>query len=236
MTVARTLAIAVFAAGTNLRMALTRAGLAAGAAILLLGSALSLSAGRGWALDPDLGFFGFLVAALFVLRSGLEEQRETGLADFLRHNLVSPLEHAGGMVLGLLATWIALCTGAFLVVVVASAGAGATAAWFAAAWGLRALLLLGFVPLVESAGRLRLPFILPVLAYFGLLIGAALVLGEAAALRLFAPVERSDPASLRAVAVQASVTFAACTLLFLAATAARARARARSRTVVPPRH
>ena len=48
-----------------------------------------------------------------MLRSGLEEQRETGLADFLRHNLVSPLEHAAGSVLGLLATWLALCAGAF---------------------------------------------------------------------------------------------------------------------------
>ena len=65
----RAAAVAAFSAATNGRMATTRVGLAAGVAITLLGPVLALSAGRGWRFDGDLGFYGFLVASVFGLRS-----------------------------------------------------------------------------------------------------------------------------------------------------------------------
>ena len=141
-----------------------------------------------------------------------------------------------GLILSAVAAWLGLCAVFFLAVLVASGGELGTAAWHTAAWGLRALLLLGFVPLVESAATLRLPFILPVIGYFGLLVGLSLGIGEEEALALFAPVERSDPASLGGVAAQAAVAFPATSLLFVAATMAAARWRRGALEVVPTGH
>lgn len=216
MSPERVVAVAGFAVRTNGRMWVTRAGLLAGTAIVLLGPLLSTSSGRGWVLDPNLGFFGVLVAAIFGLRSGLEEQRESGLALFLRHNLVSPVEHAAGLVLGLLVTWLLLCAWAF-VLVLASGGDPAAAAWHASAWGLRALVLLGALPLVESVSTLRTPFILPVLLYLGLIVGSSIAVGEETALAWFAPVERGDPGSLLPLATQAAASLAVTSALFVAA-------------------
>lgn len=215
-------AVAGFAVRTNGRMWITRAGLLAGTGILLLGPVLSLSSGRGWTLDPDLGFFGFLVAAVFGFRSGLEEQRETGLALFLRYNLVPPVAHAAGLVVGLVVTWLLLCAWAFVLALAADGDPG-VAAWHTAAWGLRALVLLGTLPLVESVSTLRTPFILPVILYFGLLVALSIAVGEETARTWFAPVERGDLGSLAGVARHAAISITVTTSLFLALAAYGAR-------------
>lgn len=232
----RSLALAAFALRVNLRMPLTRAGVLAGATIVFLGPLLAWRTGRGWQLDGELAFFGVFVAALFLLRSGLEQQRESGLDVFLRWNLASPVEHAAGMVLALLGSWLLLCLGAFGALLVASGGDLGTAAWLTATWGLRGLVALGLVPWVEAWATLRLPFLLPSMLYFGAMIAFMILLGEAEGAALFVAPDRADPTSLAPLLAQALGVLSLTAALFLLAAAAGPEGPALIRKIVPARH
>ncbi len=225
-----------YTAAANLGRWLTRGGLIAGAGVMALGCALSLQRGRGWTFDADIGLMGFFIMALFAARSGQEEQRELGLDTFLRHNLVSPVEHAFGLLVALVATWLTVCAAAFLAILAVTAGDVATAAWYTTAWGLRLLVLLGFVPLVESMASLRLPLILPVFAYWGLAMALVIALPEDDAIALFIPVEHGDWGALARLALQGVLSFAATSSLFLALSVAGSRLRLRLQQMVPFRH
>ena len=207
-------AIAGFALLTNLRSWGTRLGIIAGVAIVMLGSAVTWHGGRGWTLDRDLGFYGCFVAALFLLRSGLEAQRATNLDTFLQRDLASPVQHSLGMAVSLLAAWGLFCAGTFATLLLASAGDIGTAAWYTASWGLRLLLLLGFVLWVEAFATIRLPLLLPALIYFGLLLVLTLVLDEERAMALFLAVDRSRPSGLLRLGAHALGGFVLSTGLF----------------------
>ncbi len=217
MRPSRAAALAIFAFRTNVRSPITLGGLLAFGAISMLGPLLSLRSGQGWALDPDLLFYGYLTGGLFVLRSGLEQQRECGLQMYLRHNFATPLEHGLGAVLALLATW-ALLTGVLVVVALAgSGGDAASALWYAWALGVPLTLLLPFALMVEGVSTLRIPMIVPVLAYLVLAVFLALTVGEArmAAVLGLSP-ERGNPASSLDLAVRAGVMVPLGMSLFLA--------------------
>jgi len=220
----RAVALAAFAIRTNARSAITAGGMLGFIAIALLGPIVSMKNGTGWTLDPDLLFFGYLTGALFVLRSGLEQQRECGLQTFLRHNFSSPLEHGLGAVLSLLGTWLLLTTALFALALVCSAGDVATAAWHAWALGVPLAVLLPFVIMVESVSSLRIPMILPVLAYLALAVTLALTMGEArmAAILGLTP-DRGDPATSLRLAVRIGMVVPAGMTLFLAAVWLRGR-------------
>jgi hypothetical protein len=221
MSLRRALALGGFALRVNLGTRATWIGALAGLAVLLLGPTLALHAGRGWSFDPELGLFGFLLAALFLLRSGLETQRAVDLDTFLRHGLATPLEHAAGMVVSLLGSWAILCAAGFLAILAVSGGDAGLAAWHAGAWGTRAFLLLGFVPWVEARAELRVPFLLPALAYLGLVVALTVVLDEERAIALFTPVDREAPATLARLASHAALAFAAAGGGFVLASARR---------------
>lgn len=221
----RSLAVARFAIATQFGSWLTRGGILMGAAVLMLGPVLSLRRGGGWSFDSEIGFMGFFVTALFAVRSGLAEQRELDLATFMRHNMVSRLEHAAGLAVGLIGTWIALSAVVFLLVLLASAGDLLTAAWSTSTWGLRLLVILGFVPLVEAVSSLRVPLIVPAFAYMGLLIALTIAMPEDQAIALFIPVERGDTAALARLGAFGLTSFSFVTLLFIGLSAGGARVR-----------
>lgn len=216
---ARVLAVARFALWTNLRRGLTRGGIALGILVMSLGPVVAVANDLAWGFDQQFGFFGFLVIALFGLRSGLREQRELGMTTFFRFNVMRPVEHALAMVLSLLGAWVAICAAAFLAILIISGGKAGLAGWYTASWGIRILLLLGFVPLVERVVSFRLPLFIPALAYMTLLVAMTLLLPEAEAIALFVPTELGDLDALRELALQAAVVFPASTalLLFVAA-------------------
>lgn len=237
----RSMALARFALASNLGHWLTRGGLLAGAAVMALGPLLSLRRGNGWSFDADVGFMGFVIMALFAARSGYRDQRDLGLATFIRHNMASRLEHALGLVLALVATWACICVAAFVTVGLLAAADPTTAgwhaaSWYTAAWGLRLLVLLGFVPLVEAIASLRLPLVLPVLAYWGLVITLTVLLSEDRAIALFIPVERGNVDALARLGLQATVFLALTSALFVAGSVAVPRLRLRLRRIVPIRH
>jgi hypothetical protein len=239
--------LAAFAVRTNFRMWTTRIGLLFGVGILLLGPLSSLSAGDGWAVDGELAFFGLLVALVFGLRSGLEQHREHGLAEFLQHNLIGPVPYAAAMLLSVLTAWLLISLGAWAVVVAISGGDVATASWRVGSWALRAAVLVGFVPLVERYLTIRLPFFLPAGAYFLILIQLTFIIGEVEAMERFAPVDRGGPSSLVPLVGQV-LAFLPLSAVLLLATAgvegwlrSRRRAAAQSRTgkaadIDPSRH
>ena len=235
MRASPTLAISGFALRTNLRSWRTRTGVLAGLLITLLGPLLAWHGGRGWSYDPDLGWFGFFVAALFLARSGLEEQRAHDLDTFLALNYTGRFRHALAMVVSLVTAWGLLCVGTFLTTLALSGDPG-SAAWLTTSWGLRGLLVLGFVPWVEARVRLHVPLLLPALVYFGMVLTLSLVLDEQTALRLFAAVERGRPETLQQLAAQAAVVFAAATLAFLTAAWLGERVRGPGRLMVSFRH
>jgi hypothetical protein len=224
----RCFALARFAFRANARSAMARGGVAAFLLIALLGPFISLRNGQGWVLDEDMLFLGFIVGALFALRSGLEQQRESGLQTFLRHNLATPLEHAAGGVLALLATWLLLAVLMFVVALVCSAGDPGTAAWQAWVWGLWLGVLLPFLLFTETFSTLRIPLVLPLIAYFALIITLVFTLGEPRALLLLGT--RADPAhpltSLN-LAGRAATVLVLGLAGYLAAVHARARVRSR---------
>jgi hypothetical protein len=232
MSTMRSLYIGLFALRTNLRSPLTRGGLVALAAIAALGPIGSWTSGQGLAVDGNLLFYGYLAGALFALRSGLEQQREGGLATYLRHNLATPVEHAAGMVLSLMGSWLVLSVVLFAVTLVYSGGDLPSAAWLATSFALALALLLPFTLMVESVMTFRIPLLLPVIGYLALVVILAMALGEErmAAILGFG-VERGDPRSLLRLAVRAAVVLAVGMGLFLAAVAVRGRG-ARSATDV----
>lgn len=233
--IARILAVARFALWTNLRQGLTRGGILLGIFLMLAGPVVAVARDLAWDFDEQFGFFGFLVIALFGLRSGLQAQRELGMMTFFRLNLLRPTEHALAMVLSLLGSWVALCTVAFVAILVISGGRTGVAAWYTASWGIRTLLLLGFVPLVERIASFRLPLFVPALAYMTLLVILTLLLPEAEAIALFVPTEVGDLDALRTLGIQGGVVFTASTTLFLILTALEPWVR-RLGDVVPIRH
>ena len=232
----RVAALAVFTARANLRMWTTRIGLLFGLGIVTLGGVVSVRAGRGWALDLDLAFYGVLVALLFGLRSGLEQQRESGLTEFLRHDMVRPVPYAAAMLGSVVLAWVALFFAAFLALWVLSLGDAGTAGWLVASWALRSALLIGWVPLTERFLSIRLPFIVPVAVYFLAMIQLTLVLGEDEMMRLFAATDRGDPASLLPLARQAALALPLAGLVFLGVAAIEQRLIACGRKIVPPGH
>lgn len=234
--VRRTAALARFAIASNLGRWMTRGGLIAGAAVMALGSFLSVQQGTGWRFDDDFGFMGFFVMALFAVRSGLEEQRELGLTTFTARNLAHRLEHALGFVCASLAIWMVVSLGGFLGVVIASGGDLATAAWTVTAWGLRLLILLGFVPLVEAVASIRLPLILPGFAYLGAIVALTLLLSEERAFLLIVVTQQGDIGSYARLAGQATVSFLVTSAVFVTVYSARPGLRNRLRSIVPIRH
>lgn len=232
----RTAALARFAVASNLGRWMTRGGLIAGAAVMALGSFLSVQQGTGWTFDDDFGFMGFFVMALFAVRSGLEEQRELGLTTFTTYNLASRLEHALGFVLATLAIWGIVSLAGFLGIVIASGREIGAAAWIAAGWGLRLLVLVGFVPLVEALASVRLPLILPALAYLGMIVVLTLLLTEERAFAWIVITERGDLASYAPLAAQAAASLVLTSAIFLSLYTARPALYAGLRKIVPVRH
>lgn len=239
MSLARSVALAGFAIRTNLRSAIALGGGLAFAAIGGLGPVISLRNGHGWAVDPDLLFYGYLTGALFVLRSGIEQQRECGLQTYLRHNFASPLEHGLGAVLSLVGSWLLLTGLLFMLTLIFSAGDASSAAWYAWAFGLPLALLLPFLLMVESTSSLRIPMIVPVIGYMALAVTLALTVGETrtAAILGFS-VDRGDPATSLRLAVRVGVVVPVGMALFLAAVWLRGRRGRRSVEVdvVPASH
>lgn len=235
-TLRRTAALARFAVASNLGRWMTRGGLIAGVAVMALGSFLSVQQGAGWRFDDDFGFMGFFVMALFAVRSGLEDQRELGLTTFTAHNLAHRHEHALGFLGAALAVWGVVSLAGFLGIVIASGGDFGTAAWIILAWGLRLLLLLGCVPLVEAVASVRLPLILPAFAYLGTIVTLTLVLSEERAFTLIAITQLGDLGSYAPLAGQAAASLLVTSALFVTAYSARAGLRAALRNIVPIRH
>lgn len=224
MSLSRSTALAAFAIRANLRSAISRGGLVAFAAIAALGPILSWRNGQGWVLDPDLLFYGYLTGALFVLRSGLEQQRESGLLTYLRHNFATPVEHAVGAVLALLGGWLLLTTLVFLLGIACSAGDVGAAAWYAWTFGLALSLLLPFVVAVESVAAFRIPLILPVIGYLALMVVLALTIGEERMVGILGiSADRADPASSLRLAARAGLVVPTGLALFVAVTWVSAR-------------
>lgn len=220
------LALARFAFRTNLRAPASVGGVLALVAIAALGPMGSWSSGRGWGLEPDLLFYGYLTGALFVVRSGLEQQREGGLATYLRHNFALPLEHALGMVISLLGSWLALTAVMFALALLASAGDLGSAVWYTSIFGLSLAMLLPFVVMVEAVAALRIPMLVPVLGYLVLIIVLAIMVGEERMVAILGMgVERGDPASLLRLAVRSAAVLVAGLAVFLGASWARGRIR-----------
>lgn len=235
-SLARIAALARFAVESNLGRWVTRGGLLTGMAIMALGSVLSVQQGTGWRFDDDFGLMGFVVMALFAVRSGLEEQRELGLTTFTAHNLASRTEHAAAFVVAAMAIWGLVCAVGYTGVLIASGGDASTAAWTTAGWGLRLLVLLGFVPLVESITSVRLPLLLPVFAYLGIVIALTVVLTEERALGLIVVLERGDVASYARLAAQGTAFLVGTTTMFVLTYTTGPDLHAGLRKVVPTRH
>lgn len=234
--ITRTAALARFAIATNLGRGMTRGGLLAGAVVMALGSCLSVRQGAGWTFDQGFGFMGFVVMALFAVRSGVEEQRELGLTAFTEYNLAPRLEHALAFVLATLTMWGIVSLAGFVAILVASGGDVTTAVWTAAAWALRLLVLLGFVPLVEVLASIRLPLILPAFAYLGTLVALTLLLSEPRAFALIGITQQGDIRSYAPVAGQAAAAFLIATAAFVVVHSARSTLLSGLRRLVPFRH
>jgi hypothetical protein len=232
----RIMALGWFAMRTNLRSPMAIGGLVACGLVAALGPLLSWTGGRGWRVDGDLLFYAYLVGGLFVLRSGVEQQREGGLQAFIRHNLASPVEHALGAVVALLGAWLLLTGLLFLLTLLLSFGDVATAAWYAWAFGLALSLFLPFALMVESVSSFRIPLILPLILYMALAVGLALTVGEArTAAILGISADRSDPASSLRLAARAALVAPLGFAMFVASVWVRAGRPAR-RVLVPSHH
>lgn len=176
-------------------------------AMTFLGLYSSARRGVGWQLSPAFLGDGALVAAVFGIRSGLVEQRAGGLQAFLRMNLLSPVEHMAGAVASLLAIWLILCGSIFVLALVLPGGGFQEATWEAWLFAVRTLPLLPFVIMTESVAGIQLPFFIPALVYFGLLLVLVALLGQEAVVAVVAPpVARGDlgstlPRLVRAITV-----------------------------------
>jgi hypothetical protein len=232
----RTMAMGWFAMRANLRSPMALGGLVACVLVATLGPLLSWTGGRGWLLEGDLLFYAYLVGGLFVLRSGLEQQREGGLQSYIRHNLATPVEHALGAVWALLGAWLLLTGLLFLLGLLLSMGDVATAAWYAWTFGLGLSLFLPFTLMVESVSSFRIPLVLPLILYMALAVGLALTVGEArTTVILGISADRSDPASSLRLAARAALVAPLGFIVFVAAVRIRT-GRAARRVMVPSRH
>lgn len=194
--VADVMAAARFAAVSNLRSWPARVGAAAFVGIAGLGQVLARTAEPA-PQDDRLFGYAFLIGAVFLLRSGLAEQRKGGFDLFLRHNLLTggrqTLAHALALVLQLL-LYALVC---FLAGAVLSLGDLAFAAWYTAVLGLAVALVLPLVLLVEAVADFRLPLVVvAILAAVALMAGMAVRGPEETLMLLGLRVTRYDPASL----------------------------------------
>jgi hypothetical protein len=236
MRPAGVLALAAFSLRTSLRMGVTRGGLAAFLTIAALGPVGSWRRGQGWAPDPDLLLYGYLVGALFAVRSGLEQQRESGLSGFLRHNMVSPVEHAAAAILSVLGSWAILTGTLFTASLLAGSGVSG-AAWHAWVFGLGLSVLLPFVVGIEAIADIRIPLLVPVLGYLALAVSLSLTLGVArTAAILGMGAEPGDLASSLRLVTRAALIVPPGFGLLLAATWARERWRGRPLAAHLPAH
>jgi hypothetical protein len=232
----RSMALGCFAVRTNLRSPMALGGLVACVVVATLGPLLSWTGGRGWLLEGDLLFYAYLVGGLFVLRSGVEQQREGGLQSYIRHNLATPVEHALGAVLALLGAWLLLTGLLFLMALLLSMGDVATAAWYAWTFGLGLGLFLPFTLMVESVSSFRIPLVLPLILYMALAVGLALTVGEArTAAILGISANRSDPASSLRLAARVALVAPLGFAVFVASVWIRAERPARG-VMVPSGH
>jgi hypothetical protein len=232
----RVMALGCFALRTNLRSPMAIGGMVACVLVGALGPLLSWTGGRGWRVDGDLLFYAYLVGGLFVLRSGVEQQRDGGLQAYIRHNLATPVEHALGAVVALLGAWFLLTALLFSLTLLLSFGDVATAAWYAWAFGLGLSLFLPFALMVESVSTFRIPLIVPLILYMALAVTLALTVGEArTAAILGISADRSDPASSLRLAARAALVATLGFAGFLAAVWVRSR-RSPHGATVPSRH
>ena len=175
--VRRAAAQCVFSAMANLRSRLARLGAVVFLLVAGLGQALAWTAGEAAREDDRLFGYGFLVGAVLLLRSGLAEQRRAGLAEFLRHNLITPAEQAAGHAGALVLQLAAFCAVAFLGGAILSGGDVTYAAWYTAVMGLATALFLPLVLGVEMVSDFRLPLVVVVLAVVVAGAAAGAVLG-----------------------------------------------------------
>ena len=187
MSARRAVALARYAFMGNLRTPYTWAGAGGFLGLSLLGVWASARAGDGWVVDVGLVADAAILAAVLVIRSGLIPQRTGGLRTYLRMNFVSPVEHSTGMILSLVSSWLLVCAGLFLTIVLLPGGTGADAAWQVTLFGLRTGLLLPFILLTEMTTDIDIPFFLPGIAFVGLLMVLVFTLGEVEALAVLAP-------------------------------------------------
>lgn len=187
MRARRIVALARYAAANNLRTPYTWVGGLLLLAMALLGLWSSARSGDGWGLDPSMTVDGALLAAMFGIRSGLIAQRTGGFQTYVRMNFASPMEHMAGAIGALLVSWLLVCAGLFVLCLVLPGGGLAEAAWEASAFAARTGLLLPFVIMAESVTTIEIPFFLPALLYFAILVVLTLTIGEVEAITAFAP-------------------------------------------------
>ena len=216
MRARQTFALGGFALQCSIRSRIAIGGIIMGCAVMVLGAVVGIFNDLSWRFDPDFGFFGFLLMALFLVRSGLEEQRELGMADFFRQNFVTPTEHGLSLILTVLGASGVCCGITFVAILLISVGDVGLAIWAVGAWGTRLLLLVGVVPAVERLAPVRLPLLVPAMVYLVLVVMATLVLPEDSALALFVPVGRGDVPALGRLARQVGMVLPLSCLLSLA--------------------
>lgn len=225
----RSVALGRYALAANFRAPLARIGLVLVVVLALIGLLSQILRDGGWKVDPPFLFYGYALGGIFVVRSGLAEQREGELQTFLRLNFVTPVVHMLGAILSVLGSWLILTGFTFIVAAALSAGDVRMAAWFAWSYGLRIGMLLPLVLMVESVSTLRIPLFLPGVVWFAALITLTGVVGEERAIAIMSPaVEAGDFGSTVPIAVRAAGALVVGFLLVLAGTAARARFSARS--------
>lgn len=222
----RVLALARHSVHTNLRTPFTWTGAALLVAVSLLGPVISLRNHGTWSFDPEMLGTGFAFGALFVVRSGLVEQRTGGLQDFLRVNFITPSQHVLAAVLSLTATWLLYSAWAFAVALALSAGDAGLAAWTVWLLALTLGMLLPYALMVECASDLRTPLFVPGFIYFaGLFILAAALGYQRMAELLGLNADRAWPASSLPLAARAGVSLVVGFALVLLLTRVRARGR-----------